>query len=75
MGRSHTDKELNKYIGQKVKELRQKAYMTQWELAASAKLTQAGLSDIEKRRGIATIGIWHICQALKIEPSDLFPEQ
>lgn len=64
------------HIGQRIKRIRKKLDITQEQLATSASIKQATLSQIENGRNIPSIeSLFSISKALGVEPSDLMGEK
>ena len=64
------------HIGQRIKRIRKKLDITQEQLATSASIKQATLSQIESGRNLPSIeSLVVIAKALGVEPSDLMGEK
>ena len=62
-------------IGNKIKQIRKLRRLSQDDLAAGVNLTRTSIVNIEKgRQGLTATTIWELCQFLKINPADIFPE-
>ncbi len=63
---------IKKQLGQKIKELRLKAGISQEKLATKAKLHRTYMSDIERgERNVSVENIKKIADALNVDPNEL----
>jgi len=63
---------IKKQLGQKIKELRLKAGISQEKLAVRAKLHRTYMSDIERgERNVSVENIKKIADALDVDPNEL----
>lgn len=65
---------LQKKIGKKIKELREKRGLTQEELASACGWVRVSVVQLEKGIGNPPlVKIWLLCCALNCNPNDIFP--
>jgi len=66
---------IKKQLGQKIKELRLKAGISQEKLATKAGLHRTYISDVERgERNVSLMNIRRIASVLNLKPSELFAE-
>jgi DNA-binding XRE family transcriptional regulator len=70
----NTAKAIRKRFGQRIRDLRGKAGLSQEELADLAGLDRSYIGGVERgERNVSLINIHKIARALKLKPGDLFP--
>jgi transcriptional regulator with XRE-family HTH domain len=66
-------KAIRKRFGQRLRELRTKADLSQEELADLAQLDRSYIGGVERgERNVSLVNIHKIARALKLKPGDLF---
>ncbi|MGY3406070.1 transcriptional regulator with XRE-family HTH domain [Bradyrhizobium sp. GM5.1] len=67
-------KAIRRRFGQRLREIRTKADLSQEELADLAQLDRSYIGGVERgERNVSLINIYKIARALKLKPGDLFP--
>jgi transcriptional regulator with XRE-family HTH domain len=67
-------KAIREAFGKRLRELRQKADLSQEELADLATLDRSYIGGVERgQRNVSLVNIYRIARALKIKPGGLFP--
>jgi transcriptional regulator with XRE-family HTH domain len=67
-------KAIREAFGKRLRELRQKANLSQEELADLAGLDRSYIGGVERgQRNVSLVNIHRIAQALKMRPGGLFP--
>jgi transcriptional regulator with XRE-family HTH domain len=74
MKKQKRDTEKNLALGKRIKRFREKADLSQEELAVKVRLTQTSISLIETgKRGVSIATLQKIANALGVKVSELFP--
>jgi DNA-binding XRE family transcriptional regulator len=69
------NKELRKYLGKRVKELRKSTGISQEVVAAILNITRTSICNIETgRQGLTAENVVMMCQLFKCTPNDIFPK-